>query len=79
MYRNINDCDQIKKSMYSLGKAPEHLTLNQAVRLEMIAKSDNQLYREKSVFSENRQKSEHFVPCALDVHHTFIRKEACII
>ena len=37
--------DQIKKSMYSLGKAPEHLTSNQAVRLEMIAKSDNQLYR----------------------------------
>jgi transposase len=37
--------DQIKKSMYSLGKAPEHLTLNQAVRLEMIAKSDKQLYR----------------------------------
>lgn len=37
--------DQIKKSMYSLGKAPEDLTLNQAVRLEMIARSDKQLYR----------------------------------
>ena len=37
--------DQIKKSMYSLGKAPEHLTSNQAVRLEMIAKSDKRLYR----------------------------------
>ena len=37
--------DQIKKSMYSLGKAPENLTSNQAVRLEMIARSDKQLYR----------------------------------
>ncbi len=37
--------EQIKKSMYSLGKAPEHLTANQVVRIEMIAKSDHQLYR----------------------------------
>ena len=33
--------DQIKK----LGKASENLTSNQAVRLEMIARSDKQLYR----------------------------------
>jgi transposase len=37
--------NQIKGSAYALGKAPEHLTEKQQVQLEMIAKSDNKLYR----------------------------------
>ena len=37
--------DQIKGSTYALGKAPEHLTANQQLRLEMIAKEDPRLYR----------------------------------
>jgi transposase len=37
--------NQIKGSGYALGKAPEHLTEKQQVQLEMIAKSDNKLYR----------------------------------
>lgn len=37
---------EIKKSVYSLGKAPENLTSNQATRFEMIGRSDKQLYRE---------------------------------
>lgn len=36
---------EIKNSAYTLGKAPEHLTENQMLRLEMIAKSNNRLYR----------------------------------
>ena len=36
---------EIKNSSYALGKAPEHLTENQQVRLEMIANTDNRLYR----------------------------------
>lgn len=35
----------IKGSRYALGKAPENLTENQQAKLEMIAKSDNRLYR----------------------------------
>lgn len=35
----------IKGSRYALGKAPENLTANQRAKLEMIAKSDNRLYR----------------------------------
>jgi len=37
--------EQIKGSTYALGKAPEHLTANQQLRLEMIAKEDPRLYR----------------------------------
>ena len=37
--------DEIKGSTYALGKAPEHLTENQRLRLEMIAKQDPRLYR----------------------------------
>ena len=36
---------EIKHSTYALGKAPEHLTNTQAIRLEMIQQTDNQLYR----------------------------------
>ncbi len=36
---------EIKSSTYALGKAPEHLTTNQQLRLEMIQATDPQLYR----------------------------------
>lgn len=35
----------IKGSRFALGKAPQNLTDNQRAKLEMIAKSDNRLYR----------------------------------
>ena len=37
--------DEIKNSAYTLGKAPEHLTEKQQIRLAMIASSDRRLYR----------------------------------
>lgn len=37
--------DEIKNSAYALGKAPEHLTEKQQLRLEMIAANDDRLYR----------------------------------
>lgn len=37
--------DEIKNSAYTLGKAPEHLTEKQQLRVEMIANSDRRLYR----------------------------------
>jgi len=40
-----NTASEIKSSQYALGKAPENLTERQQVKLEMIAKSDNRLYR----------------------------------
>lgn len=36
---------EIKNSGYTLGKAPEHLTENQQIRLDMIQANDPQLYR----------------------------------
>lgn len=36
---------EIKNSAYTLGKAPEHLTQNQQLRLAMIQTNDQQLYR----------------------------------
>ena len=36
---------EIKNSGYTLGKAPEHLTENQRIRLDMIQVNDPQLYR----------------------------------
>lgn len=36
---------EIKRSSYTLGKAPEHLTDNQRIRLEMIAQQNPRLYR----------------------------------
>ena len=36
---------EIKNSGYTLGKAPEHLTENQRIRLDMIQANDPQLYR----------------------------------
>ena len=40
-----NKADQLKKSVYALGKAPEHLTENQQLRLEMIQTESPLLYR----------------------------------
>lgn len=37
--------DEIKNSAYALGKAPEHLTENQQAKVEMIAETNNRLYR----------------------------------
>lgn len=37
--------NEIKNSAYALGKAPENLTENQQLRVEMIAKNNNRLYR----------------------------------
>lgn len=37
--------DSIKNSSYALGKAPENLTENQRLRVEMIASTNNKLYR----------------------------------
>lgn len=39
------EAKEIKNARYAIGKAPEHLTENQQVKLEMIAKSDRKLYR----------------------------------
>ena len=40
-----NKASEIKNSSYTLGKAPEHLTENQQIRLDMIQANDPQLYR----------------------------------
>ena len=37
--------DEIKGSAYALGKNPENLTEKQAIRLELIAATNNRLYR----------------------------------
>lgn len=39
------NASEIKDSSYTLGKAPEHLTANQQIRLDMIQANDPQLYR----------------------------------
>lgn len=44
----------IKNSSFALGKAPEHLTENQAIKLEMIANSYPRLYRAYSLKEELR-------------------------
>ena len=41
--------EKIKNSAFALGKAPEHLTENQQIRIEMIAKTDPQLFRAYSL------------------------------
>ena len=40
-----NDISEIKNSRFALGKAPEHLTESQQVKLAMIQSNDRQLYR----------------------------------
>ena len=37
--------EEIKNSAYALGKAPEHLTEKQQIRMTMIAENNNRLYR----------------------------------
>ena len=48
-FKKLNEAKQkatdIKTSTYTLGKAPENLTKNQAAKLEMIANTDLKLYR----------------------------------
>ena len=39
------EATEIKRSAYSLGKAPEHLTEKQQIRLDLIQANDPQLYR----------------------------------
>ena len=39
------EATEIKRSTYSLGKAPENLTENQQIRLDLIQANDPQLYR----------------------------------
>ena len=41
----IAKADEIKNSAYALGKAPEHLTKNQELKVQMIATNNNRLYR----------------------------------
>ena len=47
--KKLNEAKQkatdIKTSTYTLGKAPENLTKNQAAKLEMIANTDPKIYR----------------------------------
>lgn len=44
-----NEASAIKRSTYSLGKAPEHLTEKQKIRLDMIQATDPKLYRAYSM------------------------------
>lgn len=37
--------DEIKNSTFALGKAPENLTEKQQLRVELIAATNNKLYR----------------------------------
>jgi len=41
----IAKADEIKNSAYALGKAPEHLTEKQELRVQMIATNNDRLYR----------------------------------
>ena len=45
---------ELKDSRFALGKAPEHLTQNQRLRLEIIAKTDTQLFRAYGLKEELR-------------------------
>ena len=51
--------EQIKKSAFTLGKAPEHLTENQELKLAMIAKNDKRLYRAYSLKEHLRLLLKH--------------------
>ena len=41
----VAKADEIKNSAYALGKAPEHLTEKQELRIQMIATNNDRLYR----------------------------------
>jgi transposase len=41
----VANAEEIKNSAYALGKAPEHLTEKQELRVQMIATNNNRLYR----------------------------------
>ncbi len=51
--------EQIKKSTFTLGKAPEHLTENQKLKLAMIAENDKRLYRAYSMKEHLRLLLKH--------------------
>ena len=46
--KKTSAAQQIKGAKYSLGKVPENLTENQKVKLEMISKSQPELYSKMS-------------------------------
>ena len=45
VYAARQAASEIKSAAYTLGKAPEHLTENQKIRLDMIQENDPQLFR----------------------------------
>lgn len=45
LHKAEKKASEIKGSTYALGKAPEHLTANQEIRLDMIQAKDPRLYR----------------------------------
>lgn len=49
-----NTASEIKHSKYALGKNPENLTANQQAKLELIAKTDNRLWRAYKLKEELR-------------------------
>lgn len=49
-----NTASEIKGSKYALGKNPEHLTVNQRAKLELIAKTDKRLWRAYQLKEELR-------------------------
>ena len=49
-----NTAAEIKHSRYALGKNPENLTANQQAKLELIAKTDNRLWRAYKLKEELR-------------------------
>jgi transposase len=66
-----NEASEIKRSTYSLGKAPEHLTERQKIRLDMIQATDPKLYRAYSMKESLRLllKSTDVEQAKLDLKH----------
>ena len=62
---------EIKNSSYTLGKAPEHLTEKQKIRLDMIQANDPQLYRAYCLKESLRLllKSTDFEQAGADLKH----------
>ena len=52
--RAYHTASEIKHSKYALGKNPENLTANQRAKLELIAKTDNRLWRAYKLKEELR-------------------------
>ncbi len=64
---------EIKRSVYSLGKAPENLTENQQIRLDLIQANDPQLYRAYRLKESLRLllKSTNVQQAEADLKHWF--------